>query len=76
MSFVLILLGSALVGVALFNRVPRLRRPAYPPAAERPAPTLRVRTVPARLTETGRAVVTTVGGSLLIVAFFLALSGL
>lgn len=75
MSLALILLGTALVAVALFNRVPRLRAPA-PSAGARPTPTLRLHTAPARLTEAGRALVTTVGGSALIIAFFLALSGL
>lgn len=42
------------------------RRPGVPP---------RVRLVSARLTEQGRALLTAVGGSALIVAFFLTLSG-
>ncbi|MFC4560351.1 hypothetical protein ACFO4E_00620 [Nocardiopsis mangrovi] len=66
MSLTLILVGAALVAVALFNRVPALHgRPG------RRTPGF----APARLTEAGRATLTTVGGSLLIIAFFLALSG-
>ncbi|MBV2362637.1 hypothetical protein ACFPZ0_12895 [Streptomonospora nanhaiensis] len=63
MSILLILLGAALVAIAVFNRVPRFQ-PAWSPQL-----------VPARLTEAGRATLTTVGGSALIIAFFLALSG-
>ncbi|MFC7329981.1 hypothetical protein [Marinactinospora rubrisoli] len=114
MSLALIIVGAALVSVALFNRVPRIaaRRGAERPqppggapfrvggAGERggardqrhraarpqryrvtagPAPdrrASRIRAVPARLTETGRATLTAVGGSMLIAAVFLALSGL
>ncbi|WP_116244204.1 hypothetical protein [Nocardiopsis sp. FIRDI 009] len=63
MSLVLILFGAVLVSLALFNKVPRY-------AASR------IRLVSARLTEQGRALCTAVGGSALIVAFFLTLSGL
>lgn len=90
MSLALIVLGSALLTIAVTNRLPLLtRRPPTPRSAaagrrdsavaapgRRPRVRSRARTVPARLTEQGRAVVTTLGGSLLIVAFFLALSGL
>ncbi|CAM3875586.1 hypothetical protein GCM10009799_29520 [Nocardiopsis rhodophaea] len=90
MSLVLILAGAALVCIAMFNRVPRLvpadvgeprmaersGRVAAPPRRPRSDQRrLRLAFVPARLTETGRALLTTVGGSVLIVAFFLALSG-
>ncbi|MFD6949143.1 hypothetical protein A6A08_05870 [Nocardiopsis sp. TSRI0078] len=84
MSLVLILLGAALVAVALFNKVPRYV-PGRPPAprpgrgsvatARHPGVPPRVRLVSARLTEQGRALLTAVGGSALIVAFFLTLSG-
>ncbi|MFC3999633.1 hypothetical protein ACFOVU_27210 [Nocardiopsis sediminis] len=66
MSLTLILAGAALVAIALFNRVPALRSR---PGGRGPG------FAPARLTEAGRATLTTVGGSLLIIAFFLALSG-
>nr|WP_221308721.1 hypothetical protein [Nocardiopsis mwathae] len=74
----------------MFNRVPRLlpvdlpepgtadrsgRVAAPPQRARSGAQGLRLAFVPARLTETGRAVLTTFGGSVLIAAFFLALSG-
>lgn len=84
MPLVLILLGAALVAVAMFNKVPQFvpgrvvppRVPARPGAVapervERP----RVRLASARLTEQGRALLTAVGGSALIIAFFLTLSG-
>lgn len=61
MSLVLLLVGAVLVAVAMTNRVIRF----YPAVA----------VLPARLTEAGRATLTTVGGSALIIAFFLALSG-
>ncbi|MFI6575160.1 hypothetical protein ACIBFB_05120 [Nocardiopsis sp. NPDC050513] len=101
MSLVLILLGAALVSLALFNKVPRYvpagRLPtrrrgaaarsgaaasrggasARPRAAAAAAGTrARVELTSARLTEQGRALCTAVGGSALIVAFFLTLSGL
>jgi hypothetical protein len=62
-SLLLVLAGAALVAVAASNRVPRLGAPGP-------------RLVPARLTEAGRATLTTVGGGALIAAFLLAaLSG-
>lgn len=80
MSLLLILLGAPLVSIAMFNKVPRFL-PGRVPAqragavtAQRARP--RVRFAPARLTEQGRALCTAVGGSTLIVAFFLTLSGL
>ncbi|WP_159943006.1 MULTISPECIES: hypothetical protein [unclassified Nocardiopsis] len=86
MSLVLILLGAALVSIAMFNKVPRyVPGRSAPPrpgrrggvaAAPRAAVPPRVRLVSARLTEQGKALLTTVGGSALIVAFFLTLSGL
>nr|WP_156001798.1 hypothetical protein [Streptomonospora sp. PA3] len=60
----LILAGAALVAVAMFNRVPRIQAGGAP------------QLVRARLTEAGRAALTAVGGSALIIAFFLALSGI
>ncbi|WP_028647538.1 hypothetical protein [Nocardiopsis sp. CNT312] len=72
MSLVLILLGIPLVSLALFNRVPVLARGTTATAGR---PRLRLRLRPARLTEQGRALCTAVGGSALIVAFFLSLSG-
>lgn len=71
-SLLLIAAGAALVAVALFNRVPRIARAHRNGAPPRP----RILTAPARLTELGRATLVTVGGTLLIAAFFLALSGL
>ncbi|WP_017592654.1 hypothetical protein [Nocardiopsis potens] len=62
LSLLCLLTGAALVAAALADRVPRLR-----PAAA---------VLPLRLTETGRAALTTLGGSALIAALFLALSGL
>ncbi len=84
MSLTLIALGTVLVSIALFNKVPRFEpgRPPEPRAgggvatAQRTGTPPRLRLVPARLTEQGRALLTTVGGSALIVAFFLSLSGL
>ena len=83
MSLVLIALGAVLVSVALFNKLPRLvERPAPPrtgggvATAQRTAAPPRLRLADARLTENGRAVFTAIGGSTLIIAFFLALSGL
>lgn len=71
MSLALLLLGTLFVVIAMFNRVPAVLAPRTA------APTRsRLALVPARLTETGRAAVTTLGGSIAIVAFFLALSGL
>ncbi|MDA8370854.1 MAG: hypothetical protein M0026_13450 [Nocardiopsaceae bacterium] len=52
-----------MVTIALFNRVPRFRPGAGPGFT------------PARLTESGRAALATVGGSTLIVALFFALPG-
>jgi hypothetical protein len=83
-SLTLIAVGAALVSIALFNKVPRFvpgRMAAPRPAGgvatvERAGVPPRVRLAPARLTEQGRALLTTVGGSALIVAFFLGLSGL
>ncbi|MBR8741149.1 hypothetical protein [Nocardiopsis sp. MG754419] len=84
MSLVLIAFGATLVSVALFNKMPRVV-PGYRPvprhgggvaAAPRAVAPPRLRLVEARLTEQGRAVFTAIGGSALIVAFFLALSGL
>lgn len=85
MSLVLILLGAVLVAVAMFNKVPSYvpgRIPAHRPGrsvATAQSPEMvrpRVRLVSARLTEPGKALLTTLGGSALIVAFFLTLSGL
>ncbi|KIH97897.1 hypothetical protein LP52_16265 [Streptomonospora alba] len=64
MSLLLILAGAALVAIAMSNRVPRFQPSGAP------------QLVRARLTETGRAALTAVGGSALIIAFFLALSGI
>lgn len=85
MPLVLILLGAAMVAVATFNKVPqfvpgRVVSPrvssqqgavAAPERMEHP----RVRLSSARLTEHGRALLTAIGGSALIIAFFLTLSG-
>ncbi|GAB3452124.1 hypothetical protein GCM10027570_29950 [Streptomonospora sediminis] len=60
MSLLLILAGAVLVTVAMFNRIPRFQAGA--PLFAR-----------ARLTEAGRATLTAIGGSALIIAFFLAL---
>ncbi|SIO86698.1 hypothetical protein [Nocardiopsis sp. JB363] len=84
MSLVLIALGAVLVSVALFNKMPRFvaERPAVyrsgggVATAQRTAVPPRLRLTDARLTENGRAVFTAIGGSALIIAFFLALSGL
>lgn len=83
MSLVLILVGAALVSAALFNKVPRyvpgrlpVPRGSGVATARRTAAPPRLHWVSARLTEQGRALLTTVGGSALIVAFFLTLSGL
>ncbi|NYH53875.1 hypothetical protein HNR06_003464 [Nocardiopsis arvandica] len=85
MSLVLVILGTVLVSVALFNKVlryvpgrppePRSGRGGSVATARRPGVPPRVRLVSARLTEQGRALLTAVGGSALIVAFFLTLSG-
>ncbi|WP_150244508.1 hypothetical protein [Nocardiopsis quinghaiensis] len=85
MSLVLIILGAALVSVALFNKVPRYvpGRSSAPRSgrggsvttAGRPGAPPRVRLIPARLTEQGRALLTAVGGSTLILALFLTLFG-
>lgn len=88
MSLVLLAIGAVLVLVAMSNRLPRyvpprpVRAPARGGSATRtatraPARSVgpRLRLVPARLTEQGRALLTTLGGSAMIVAFFLALSG-
>ena len=85
MPLVLILLGAAMVAVAMFNKVPqfvpgRVLPPRVPSrqgavtASERVGYP-RVRIAPAHLTEQGRALLTTIGGSALIIAFFLTLSG-
>lgn len=79
MSLVLLLLGAVLVAIALFDKVPR-HVPGRPAPSPRDglsvlAARFRVRLVPARLTEPGKALLTTFGGSALIVAFFLTLSG-
>ena len=84
MSLVLIVFGAALVSFAMFNKTPRFVPGRLPtPRADGGVATAqhtgtapRLRLVDARLTEQGRAVFTTIGGSALIVAFFLALSGL
>ncbi|WP_306366905.1 hypothetical protein [Nocardiopsis sp. CC223A] len=85
MSLVLLAIGAVLVLVAMFNRLPRYvpprtaRAPARGGTATRTraetAAGPRLRLAPARLTEQGRALLTTLGGSAMIVAFFLALSG-
>ena len=86
MSLMLILLGAALVSIAFFDKVPG-HVPERPPApgtdrpgsvstAQPPGVLPRVRLVPARLTERGKALLTALGGSALIVALFLALSDL
>ncbi|WP_017539990.1 MULTISPECIES: hypothetical protein [Nocardiopsis] len=62
MSLALLFVGAVLIAVAVSNRVVRF----FPAVA----------VLPARLTEAGRATLTTVGGSALIIAFFLALSGI
>ncbi|MEU3019656.1 MULTISPECIES: hypothetical protein [unclassified Nocardiopsis] len=84
MTLTLIAVGAALVSIALFNKVPRFVPGRLPEprsaggiaTAQRTAAPPRIRLVSARLTEQGRALLTTVGGSALIVAFFLSLSGL
>ncbi|GAA1467864.1 hypothetical protein NE857_08470 [Nocardiopsis exhalans] len=84
MSLTLIVVGAVLVSIALFNKVPQYvpgRMPAPRSGggvatAQRTSAPPRVRLASARLTEQGRALLTTVGGSALIVAFFLSLSGL
>ncbi|CAL9425740.1 hypothetical protein SUDANB121_01963 [Nocardiopsis dassonvillei] len=87
MSLVLLAIGVVPVLVAMFNKVPRYvpprpgRAPARGGTATRTAPRAaaatapRLRLAPARLTEQGRALLTTLGGSAMIIAFFLALSG-
>lgn len=89
MSLVLLAIGAVLVLVAMFNRLPRyvpprtVRAPARGGTATRTATRAatgtaagpRLRLAPARLTEQGRALLTALGGSAMIVAFFLALSG-
>ncbi|KUP98424.1 hypothetical protein [Thermobifida cellulosilytica] len=69
MSLLLAALGSVLVTIALTNRLPRWSRRSSRGRLPRPY------TVSARLTERGRATLTTLGGSMLIAAFFLTLSG-
>ncbi|GAA3763693.1 hypothetical protein [Salinactinospora qingdaonensis] len=92
MSLALILTGAVLVAIAAFNRVPRVgRRLTNAPSTQvspsrgasratatrsRTPPPPRLHMAPARLTEAGRATLTTLGGSMLIVAFFLTLSSL
>lgn len=87
MSLVLLAIGTVPVLVAMFNKVPRYtpprtgRSPARGGTATRvatrtaPAAAPRLRLAPARLTEQGRALLTALGGSAMIIAFFLALSG-
>lgn len=85
MPLVLILIGAALVAVAMFNKVPqfvpgRVVPPRVPPrhgtaAVSERVEYPRVRLASARLTDHGRALLTTIGGSALIIAFFLTLSG-
>ncbi|MEE2035922.1 hypothetical protein Q8791_01630 [Nocardiopsis sp. CT-R113] len=89
MSLILLAVGTVLVSIALFNKLPRYvpgRLPA-PGAgraarqgalatAHRTGAVPRVRLESARLTEQGKALLATLGGSALIVAFFLTLSGL
>lgn len=85
MPLVLILIGAALVAVAMFNKVPQFvpGRVVPPRVPSRHGPVAasgrveypRVRLASARLTEHGRALLTTLGGSALIIAFFLTLSG-
>ncbi|WP_017584365.1 hypothetical protein [Nocardiopsis valliformis] len=84
MSLTLIVVGAVLVSIALFNKVPQYVPGRMPvprsgsgvATAQRTGAPPRVRLASARLTEQGRALLTTVGGSALIVAFFLSLSGL
>ncbi|GAB3731483.1 hypothetical protein [Nocardiopsis nanhaiensis] len=84
MSLIMIAVGAALVSLAMFNKVPRFvpgtpnepRSGGGVATAQRTGAPPRLRLVSARLTEQGRAVFTAVGGSALIVAFFLGLSGL
>ncbi|MFD6096965.1 hypothetical protein ACFVWN_28540 [Nocardiopsis flavescens] len=83
MSLVLLAIGAVPVLVAMFNKVPRY----VPPRPGRVSPRgggTATRTAPAppglrlasaHLTEQGRALLTTLGGSAMIIAFFLALSG-
>ena len=59
-SLLLLLAGIGTVAVAVTNRIVRLRPPAVASAG---------------LTESGRAALTTFGGSVLIAAIFLALAG-
>ncbi|GHD21070.1 hypothetical protein [Nocardiopsis kunsanensis] len=85
MTLVLILIGAALVAVATFNKMPQFVPgrvvPPRVPSRQGAAATServeypRVRIASARLTENGRALLTTIGGSALIIAFFLTLSG-
>lgn len=92
MTLVLIAVGAVLVSIAHFNKLPHFVPGRFaPPGADRAAPggrggavaaarrtgsVPRVRLEPARLTEQGQALLVTLGGSALIVAFFLTLSGL
>ncbi|MEY9215492.1 hypothetical protein NI17_014605 [Thermobifida halotolerans] len=75
MSLILTVLGAVLVTIAITNRLPRWNRRPLAASRTRGHPPRRRLTVSARLTEKGRATLTTLGGSMLIVAFFLALSG-
>ncbi|MDT0331078.1 hypothetical protein [Nocardiopsis lambiniae] len=78
MSLTLLTIGAVLVLIAMFNKVPSYvpDRPGGRPTATRTATAPpRLRLASARLTEQGRALLTTLGGSALIVAFFLVLSG-
>ncbi|WP_017610821.1 hypothetical protein [Nocardiopsis xinjiangensis] len=85
MPLVLILLGAAMVAAAMFNKVPQFvpgrvvpsRAPSRQGAvaASERVEYPRVRLASAHLTEQARALLTTIGGSALIIAFFLTLSG-
>ncbi|MFL1380534.1 MULTISPECIES: hypothetical protein [unclassified Nocardiopsis] len=84
MSLVLLAIGAVLVLLAMFNKVPRYVPPRTPRAPARGGTATRTRArasgprlrlAPARLTEQGRALLTGLGGSAMIIAFFLALSG-
>ncbi|MFD3686065.1 hypothetical protein ACFWTE_14735 [Nocardiopsis sp. NPDC058631] len=83
MSLVLLVVGTVLVSIALFNKLPRYvpgsvrsARPGALATAHRTRAAPRVRMASARLTEQGKALLAVLGGSALIVAFFLTLSGL
>ncbi|GLU47653.1 hypothetical protein [Nocardiopsis ansamitocini] len=76
MSLALIVLGALLVAAAVLNRLPFRPSRAVPASPASPPGRRHPHTAPIRLTEQGRATLTTIGGSMLIIAFFLALSGL